>query len=200
MPTKKNKSKDLLPISIGAFEKRMMRERDQFNRKLLFIAYLFERLGERGVTTYLVGGQAVELYTGGQFTTGDIDITSTDRKATVKLLEAMKFVKTGMIWLREGFGIAVQIVGNYPSATEKSRTIEIAGVKVNVVGVEDLIINRLVSAKFWRSNPKLDLEEARVLWNGFKESLDAKYLRKGASDEHVSDYLGSVIKLRRKSR
>ena len=164
-------------------------EKNEFRRKLLFIGYLFNKLSKLGVTTYLVGGQAVEIYTGGQFSTGDIDITASNREKTSELLLQMGFLKTGMIWLSEDLGLAVQIVDSYPSRTEKTRKIVIEGRVVNVVGVEDLIIDRLVAAKYWRSNPKLDMEQAAVLLSEFRDGLDLSYLEKRANEEKVADYL-----------
>ena len=98
-----------------------------------------------------------------------------------------------MIWLREDIGMAVQIVGSYPSATEKTRTVDIEGARVNVIGMEDLMIDRLVAAKFWRSNPKLDVEEATVLGIQFGNSLDLEYLKRRAAKERVSDYFDSFL-------
>lgn len=112
----------------------------------------------------------------------------------------MGFAKIGMIWLREDIGIAVQIDVSCPSSVEKTRTIDIEGAKVKVVGVEDLIIDRLVAAKFWRSNPKLDIEEATVLTNEFRDGLDMSYLKRRAKEERVVDYLDSIRMNRMKKR
>ena len=90
----------------------------------------------------------------------------------------------------------MQIVSSYPSYVEKARTISINGYKVSVVGVEYLIVDRLVAAKYWRSNPKLDVEQAYVLLNEFRKGLDQKYLERRASEEKVADYLDSLPKLR----
>ncbi len=157
---------------------------------------MFDELAKLGATAYLVGGEAVEIYTAGQFSTGDIDVTTSNREATIKLLRSMGFTRTGMIWLKTDLGIAVQIVASYPSSIEKARTISIDGYKVSVVGVEDLIVDRLVAAKYWRSNPKLDVEQASVLLNEFKSGLDQEYLERRASEEKVGDYLDSLPRFR----
>ena len=157
---------------------------------------MFDELAKLGATAYLVGGEAVEIYTAGQFSTGDIDVTTSNREATIKLLRSMGFTRTGMIWLKTDLGIAVQIVASYPSSIEKARTISIDGYKVSVVGVEDLIVDRLVAAKYWRSNPKLDVEQATVLLNEFNSGLDQEYLERRASEEKVGDYLDSLPRLR----
>jgi hypothetical protein len=136
----------------------------------------------------------VELYTSGQFATGDIDVTSTDRSKMEILLKQMDFESEGMIWLNKNLMIAIQIVAHSPSRTEKARLIEVAGLKLKVIGVEDLIVDRIVSAKYWRSNTKLDLEQAAVLFRNFRESLDLSYLRRRSSEENVEDYFQEISK------
>jgi hypothetical protein len=53
--------------TVANFWIRLKSERNEFRRKLLFTGYLFGKLSKLGITSYLVGGQAVQLYTGGQF-------------------------------------------------------------------------------------------------------------------------------------
>lgn len=172
----------------------LKREHNEFRRKTLFLGRLFDDLSKASITAYLVGGQAVEVYTGGQFATGDVDITTSNSEKTGQILRKIGFIKTGMIWLHENLGIAVQIVADYPSRTEKARTIRIEGNKVMIVGLEDLIVDRLVAAKFWRNNPKLDIEQATVLLNEFRDSLDYEYLNERASQEKVDNYFRSLPK------
>jgi hypothetical protein len=154
---------------------------------MLLIGYISSRLSRRGGSVFLVGGQAVETYTAGQYTTGDIDITTTDRESTEEVLAQMGFVREGMVWLNERLAVAVHIVGSYPSRTEKARIIEVGPYEVKVVGVEDLIIDRLAAAKFWKS--ERDAEQASTLFHGFVDRLDIDYLRRMAKEENVEDLL-----------
>ena len=193
---RKNSDETKVAGSFSGILSRLKKEKNQFRRKFLFVGYLFDRLSKLGATAYLVGGEAVEYLAAGQFSTGDIDITTSNRAATIKLLRSLGFTKTGMIWLNSDLKIAVQIVASYPSSVEKARTISIDGYKVSVVGVEDLIVDRLVAAKYWRSNPKLDLEQASALLNEFRSGLDREYLERRAIEEKVGDYLHSLPKLR----
>ena len=185
------------PKSPVGFVRWLRKEPNELKKKTLFTGFVFDKLARQGVDSYLVGGEAVELYTAGQFATGDIDITVSDKSKAERLLLQMDFKREGMIWLNENLGIAVQIVASYPTRTEKARTIEVAGLKVKIEGVEDLIVDRLVSAKYWRSNPKLDMEQAAVLLGNFKQSLDLNYIRKRASEENVEDYYDEILRLNR---
>src|SRR5712664_2894097 len=171
------------PPRARALASQLKREPNELRRKMLLLGYLTDRLDRKSQSIYLVGGQAVETYTAGQFTTGDIDITTTDREATEEILGRIGFKREGMVWINEAISVAVHIVDLIPNRTEKTRLIHVGPYTVRVVGVEDLIIDRLAAAKFWKS--KRDGEQARALFNAFAKQIDMKYLRKRATEEKV---------------
>jgi len=100
-----------------------------------------------------------------------------------------------MIWLNEKLAIAVHIVGSYPTRTEKVRRVEVGPYRVRVVGVEELIIDRLRAAKSWRRGR--DAEQALVLFRGFRQSIDLDYLRRRAKEERVDDILPEAERISR---
>jgi len=159
---------------------------------MLLLGYMSDRLSRRGASLFLVGGQAVETYTTGQFTTGDIDITTTDKGAAEKILAQLGFASEGMVWLNERLAMAVHIVGSYPTRTEKVRRVRVGPYTVSVVGVEDLIVDRLVASKFWGS--ERDAEQAAVLFKGFSDSIDLGYLRGRAREQKVEDLLDGLAR------
>ncbi len=173
----------------------LKREPNELRRKMMLLGYLTDRLERKSQSVYLVGGQAVETYTAGQFTTGDIDITSTDRKATEEILARMGFKQEGMVWINEALSMAVHIVDMIPNRAEKTRLIHIGPYTVRVVGVEDLIIDRLAAAKFWKSDR--DAEQARALFNAFAKQIDTKYLKERAGEERVDELVKSLLKLKK---
>src|SRR5437879_6048488 len=167
---------------------RLRKEPDELTRKMLLIGYLTERLErEKPESVYVVGGQAVETYTAGQFRTGDIDIATPDSKGAGEILKRIGFEREGMIWLNKTLGLAIHIVGLFAKNSEKARIIHAGPYKVRIVGVEDLIIDRLAAAKFWKS--QVDLEQAQALWRGFRKQIDLQYLRRRAKEEKVEDFL-----------
>jgi len=163
------------------------KEPNELRRKMLVLGYLSERLRKRGVSVFLVGGQAVEMYTAGQFTTGDIDITTTDQGETERILSLIGFSKEEMLWLSEKLGMAFHVVADWPKSTELARTIKVGPYSVRVISVEDLIVDRLAAAKFRKSG--WDGEQARVLLRSFAGSINADYLRKRARQDKVEDLL-----------
>ena len=162
-------------------------EPNELKKKMLLLGYVSAAMARRGTSVFLVGGQAVETYTGGVFTTGDIDITTTDTKGTEELLSKLGFAREGMIWISTRLGLAVHLVSSYPRRSLRFRTIEVEGFAVKIVGVEDLIIDRLAVAKFWKS--ERDAEQAKALLNVFRDSIDRAYLDGLAKDESVYDFL-----------
>jgi hypothetical protein len=189
----KSRTRPRGPISRPrAILSQIRREPNELKRKLILVGYLAEALSRKGEALFLVGGQAVETYTGGQFTTGDIDITTTDRALTEAFLGRLGFTREGMIWLNAKLGFAVHIVGSYPSRSQKARSVEVGPYKIRVTGVEDLIVDRLVAAKHWKS--VRDAEQATALFRSFEESIDLEYLKKRAMEERVGDILPDPAK------
>jgi hypothetical protein len=167
----------------------LKKEPNELKKKMLLLGYVTNSLERKSESVYLVGGQAVETYTAGQFTTGDIDITATDRDTTEEVLKQIGFKKQGMIWLNETVGLAVHIVDSYPKRTEKTRTFQVGSYTVRVVGIEDLIIDRLSASKFWKS--QRDSDQANALFKSFRAQLDLQYLRERAKQDKVDDILPS---------
>jgi hypothetical protein len=185
-------TRSLKKITAGALGARALlsqirKEPNELKKKMMLVGYITSRLERKSQSIYLVGGQAVETYTAGQFTTGDVDITTTDRRTTEQILARLGFKGEGMIWLNEGMGIAVHIVDVIPKSTEGIRTIHVGPYAVRVVGVEELIVDRLAAAKFWKS--QRDAEQATALINTFARRIDMKYLRRRAREEKVDDVL-----------
>jgi hypothetical protein len=196
MISRKGSSRRLArPSRARALVALLKREPNELRRKMILLGYLTDRLERKSQSLYLVGGQAVETYTGGLFTTGDIDITSTDRKTTEEILARIGFKQEGMVWINEALSIAVHIVDLIPNRTEKTRLMHVGPYTVRVVGVEDLIIDRLAAAKFWKSDR--DAEQARTLFSAFAKQIDSKYLRKRAGEENIDELVKSLLKLKK---
>jgi len=173
--------------------RRILQEKDRFNRKLKFAAFLADRLRKSGVDSVLVGGSAVEMYTNGDFPTADMDIDVSDLGEAVKLLKNLSFRKTDSLWFNPDLDIAVDLsTKGYSGDVKKLRILEVGKYRLKVAGVEDLIVNRLYSAKFWKSNLQRDIEEAAALLEIFKGKLDNNYLITIAKKNDVEDLLKAI--------
>lgn len=175
--------------------KSLKQEKDRFKRRMLFLGFLAEKLRDAGADVILVGGEAIEVYTGGQFVTADIDIVVTNKALTEKLLNALGFAKESGIWFNKDLNIIVQVTDEpYSGDISKVRRFEIKEFELKVAAPEDLIINRLYSAKIWRSNPQRDLEQAATLLKIFAGSIDYDYLDGLAKRDGVEDVLAKIRK------
>ncbi len=192
-PRKSLSTKYRRPVRAKALIPQLKREYNPQRMKLLLLGYITDRLEKVSQSVFLVGGQAVETYTGGQFLTGDIDITTTDAKATEKILTSLGFKQIGIIWLSKGLGVAIQIVGLLPKGSlERTLTIQAGPYSVKVIGVEDLIVDRLAHAKSWKSSG--DLEKAKVLYANFKKQIDQNYLKETSKKRGVDDFLAQATR------
>src|SRR5207302_6057664 len=172
-------------LTSKSFISRLRKEPNELRKKMLLLGYVTSELEKKKQTIFLVGGQAVETYTAGQFLTGDIDVTTSDSATTQKILKSLGFEEIGTIWLNKQLGIAFHIVGYFPP--ERSRTIRVGPYKARIVGVEELILDTLSAAKFW--NIPADYEKAKVLYDNFEKQLDKDYLREIAKKKKVDDLL-----------
>jgi len=168
-----------------SFISRLRKEPNELRKKMLLLGYVTSQLEKKKQSIFLVGGQAVETYTAGQFPTGDVDVTTSDSATTQKVLKSLGFKEIGMIWLNKPLGIAFHIVGYF--APERPRTIRIGPYKARIVGVEELILDRLSAAKFW--NIPADYEKAKVLYDNFGKQINKDYLRENAKKKKVDDLL-----------
>jgi hypothetical protein len=177
--------------------KELKEEKDLFRRRMFFLAFLTERLKENGVDAILVGGEAIDLYTAGTFATSDIDLLVTNKAATEKLLNRFGFRKQDdEVWFNSDLNIVIQVITeSYSGDTAKLRKFQVKGYELRVAAPEDLIANRLYSAKFWKSNPQRDIEQAISLLRIFAKSIDRAYLDDGLAKKNgIEDILSEVRK------
>jgi len=135
----------------------------------------------------LVGGGAAELYSAGHFVTGDIDIFA-DRDELLPLLAKMGFSKEGMYFIRGK--VFIHLLGSHIEKRFDDILLKGTGLKVRVISVEDLIVDRLNACKWWRS--KVDCEQATHLLNTYRDRLDTGYLEDRAEEEDVRDTLDEL--------
>ena len=180
--------------------RRLLQIEDPVRRRATFIAILSSEMQRRGEKTpVVVGGEAVELYTQGSYTTGDIDIKS-PRAATESVLKEWGFGKKGRTWFNKELDIYVDWVGaaldEGEEAENRVATIKIAkGLEIQVISIEDLVIDRLNAAKWWGDVDSLMWAKALL---GVKRRLgrriDLAYLQKRANEEEIKDFLNKVLR------
>ncbi len=178
------------------FLEKIKEEKDIFKKHLLFAVWISKRLKEKGLPLpIIVGGSAVEIYTGAFYVSGDIDIVFPYRKEFEQIImDTGLFEKQGKNFISKELGIYVEIVDDQLAGSyEKVNTIQIdKESEIKVIGIEDLIIDRLNSCVHW--NSESDCELAEVLIKEFEGKLDINYLKKRSKEELVENKLKELLK------
>jgi len=151
-------------------------------RQLLMTGLITGRLVEKGKPApVLIGGLALSYYTREVYFTADIDLAYADREALDEVLRELGFVRKGRYWVHPGLDIAVEAPASGLAGEEAQReTVELeGGLSCVVIGLEDLIIDRMNACKHWKS--ETDCEMTELLIARYGREIDWDYLEKRAA-------------------
>lgn len=161
---------------------------DPTQRRLYFAALLASAAEMTADEFLVVGGSAIEFYTAGEYTSGDVDIVSARNERLREILRLWDFRREGRIWYHEALDLVVDI-NRYPYTGDFGKTTVVStpyGL-VRLAAIEDLLVKRLMSTKFW--NIKDDFEQAKLLALVFADRIDWAYVERFARQEKVLDLL-----------
>jgi hypothetical protein len=178
--------------------KKLFTVENESRRRVLFIAFLSGEMVRRGAERpIVVGGEALEIYTQGRYTTGDIDLKGS-KEALEAVLEEWGFVKESRVWMSKEYNLYVDwLGGSLDEGAEAERRTNIIAFdeqnEIRVVSIEDLIIDRLCAAKYW--NDQDSLMWAKILIEILRRAggPDIRYLSTRAEQEKVADLLFPVL-------
>ena len=167
-------------------------------RQLLMTGLITRLLEEQGKEApVLIGGLALSYYTREVYFTSDIDLAYADREALDAVLKSLDFVKKGRYWIQHELDMAVEVPTD-ELADEKSplESVELDfGLRCVIIGVEDLLIDRLNACKHW--NSQIDCEMAELLIAHYSKELDWTYL-KGKAELPENDTLSELMTFKKK--
>lgn len=138
-------------------------------RTAALVAWLQGLYGTDSEKPILVGGAAVELYTGGAYTTGDLDFVGSVTSAVSRSLENEGFTRRGRHWVHEAGEIFLEFPSSRLDNGERPVILDVEGHQVVVVDPEALIVDRLAAWQVWQS-PE-DGVNAWLLTRGRKPDL-----------------------------
>ena len=146
---------------------------------------LTQEAEKRNLKPIVVGGSAVDFYTEGIYSSYDIDLVSNKRKIIGEILENLfDFKPSGRHWINEKIGLSVEIPDHTLAGdTDKVTVIRIENLKVYVIGLEDLIIDRLNACVYWKS--QRDCDQAKYMIKYYRNQLDFVYLERKARVEGI---------------
>ena len=124
---------------------RLQDESDSQRRRLIALGLLTRELAAYGIVPILVGGGALEFYTAGGYATKDMDLALPAAPEVDAAFAELGFEKEGRYW----YHIDLDLLFEAPAPAglpgeEAPRTeVEIDGLRVVIIGIEDLLIDRL---------------------------------------------------------
>src|SRR4030066_1569438 len=168
-------------------------------RQLLMAALITNLLEQKGKNAPIViGGCALSYYSREVYFTADIDLAYADREALDAVLKDIGFKKQGRYWVNEKLKIAIEV----PSLVlvGEDSPVEVVdlgeGLQCKIIGIEDLIIDRLNACKYWKS--EIDCEMAELLIRRYTREIDWLYLEKKAVITE-NNILSELLELKRKA-
>jgi hypothetical protein len=161
---------------------RLIRQTESpMKKQLLTVALISHLLQKKGKEAPIViGGLALSYYTREVYFTADIDLAYSDRESLDEVLKELDFEKKGRYWVNEDLKIAIEVpVGVLAEEDAPLEIVEIGPeLQCQIIGIEDLIIDRLNACKHWKS--EIDCEMAELLIMRYKSELDWDYLENRA--------------------
>lgn len=160
-------------------------------RRLHFVALLAREAAWTTDHFVIVGGSAIEIYTSGRYTTGDIDLVLAGTTPPDRVLRSWRFRAQGRIWFNDELGIVVDFVKPpYTGDLDRSQILTTPFGPVRVAAIEDLLVKRLASAKHWHRPG--DLDHAKMLGLAYRDRIDWGYVEDLAATYDVRDVLADL--------
>lgn len=172
--------------------------RPEFLDALRMLARLSEALARRGLPRpVLVGGGAVEFYTGSAVMTGDIDVTSPVQPELEDELRKLGFIrpsgpgKSTRGWIHPDIGLGFEVVGDDPmdgnvpiSALVLTQAVP-GEPELVLLSVEDMIADRM--GQYASGTAREMLAQSRELY-ALPIELNRDYLDRRIREETFGDY------------
>lgn len=172
---------------------------DGTKRGLALMAELSANL-HPNVRPVVVEGFAVEFYSTGGYRTNDIDACCMRPAEAGAVLEGWGFRRVNRHWVSDPLGLQVEFprLAIEARARERLTTVRVDGREVMLIGVEDLILDRLNG---WIHSGSTDdrrwaVELAAIAW----EQLDRPYLQREAEVDRTAAALQEVFSAAQEAR
>lgn len=135
---------------------------------------IHEHLQQEKIQAVVVGGTSVELYSSGGYTTRDLDLFTDENRRVRVILETLGFQKNGRIFEHPSIGVLVDLPsGEFKGDYDNILLLDHEGYTVPVIGIEDIVIDRLTNAV--NTANTYDLVWARKLLAAQADEVDWDY-------------------------
>ena len=139
-----------------------LESKSTFEKMVQVAALLTKLLEDKHIRPVIVGGLAVEIYTRSDYTTVDIDMIISDRELAGQILVQLGFSVEGRHWYHEKLMISIEIPNDILEDADDSKVTELQinnDLKVYVIGIEDIILDRLRACIHWKSTSDCEWEK-----------------------------------------
>lgn len=163
-----------------------LKEQPKFHKMLHTSAILTSLFKNENLRPIIVGGLAVEIYTRNEYTTLDIDLIFSQRDIADFYLTRIGFKREGRHWFHRELMISIEIPNDMLEDADVDKIVEIElpdGLNVFVIGIEDIILDRLRACIHWKSTS--DCEWAKRLFLLHEDRLDHAYLNEQAKKDQT---------------
>jgi hypothetical protein len=163
--------------------------RDRFKVMLEVTAIFTELMEQHGIKPVIVGGLAVEIYTRSQYTTQDIDLIFARRDLADKTLVELGFLKEGRHWYHPDLEVSIEIPNDILEDADPEKIIKLRlpeGKYVYVIGIEDIILDRLRACVHWKSTS--DCEWGFRMFTVHFDHLNLDYMKAEVQKSHPKEY------------
>jgi hypothetical protein len=160
------------------------------HRRLRVFAALLAKesgLGVDGMT--VVGGSAIEIYTRGDYVSGDVDLIVRSRSSVEKILKAWSFRNEGKGGSKDRWGLFLDVMQGEISGSRRPTQIIATSVgPFRISAVEDLVIRRVRDSVAWQNREEA-FAQAVLRLRRTGNDLDWEYIqffakREGWDDKH----------------
>jgi hypothetical protein len=170
--------------------------RPEFEAALTTFASVSERVEEAGFQRpVLVGGAAVEFYSGSMIATGDFDVVTPRSDIFEQALVEHGFVKpsgAGTLtrgWIHPDLKLGFEVVGSSlldgHADRDRVRLIDVSGERFAIISVEDLIADRM--GQYHSGSAPDMLGQALSLFRLYQDA-DCSYLERRIREETANEY------------
>ena len=165
-------------------------------KQLLTVALITKLLEKTGRSApVIIGGCALSYYSREIYFTADIDLAYADREALDAVLKKIGFKRSGRYWVNEGLKVVIEAPASVLAAEDSPVEVVEMGeeLRCRIIGIEDLMIDRLNACKHWKS--EIDCEMVELLAKKYFNELDWSYLEEKATRPE-NDSLSEIQELK----
>lgn len=176
----------------------ILRQPDGPDRTAALVAWVQQLSGREEDVPVLVGGAAVGLYSGGAYTTGDLDLVGPVTVDLERGLAAAGFRREGRHWIHEEAQVFLEFPGRSLAPDERALWVVLRGQRLRVISLEDLLVDRLGAWQYWESS--VDGVNALLLWRVAGGGMDVDRLERRVHEEGWDRALASLRSFARRWR